>query len=69
LNSFVSVQPPVNAMPSQRLTVRPRGSFSTNVASRVFLTRRLIVERLVPGDVFPVIGSGTAHLRLGEPPP
>jgi hypothetical protein len=32
LNSLVSVQPPVNAIPSQRLTVWPCASFSTNVS-------------------------------------
>ena len=42
LNSLVSVQPPVNAIPSQRFAVRPFGSCSTNVASRGFFTQRAI---------------------------
>src|ERR1700689_3686627 len=37
LNSFVSVQPPINEIPSHRFTVRPFASFSTNELSRVFL--------------------------------
>ncbi len=69
LNSLVSVQPPVNAIPSQRLTVLP---------CVVRLHERLVagllhpvadlVDRGFPGDVLPVIGAGPADLRLGEPP-
>src|ERR1700684_2022921 len=45
LNSFVSEQPPMNEMPSQRFTVRPLASFSTKELSRVFLVHCAISPR------------------------
>ena len=54
-------------MPSQRLTVRPWASFSTKVSSRVFLIQlRDLVDGVVPGDVFPMVGAGPADLRLHQ---
>ena len=63
----MSVQPPVKAMPSQRLTVWPAGVLldESVVAGLLHLLRDLSVG-LIPGNVFPVGGSGTAHLRLEQ---
>ena len=65
----MSVQPPVKAIPSQRLTVWPCASFSTNVSSRDLLYPvRDFIQGVVPGNVLPVGGSGAAHLRFQEAP-
>ena len=63
------MQPPIQAMLSQRLTVRPCASFSMNVSSRVFFTQCAdLVDGLVPADVVPMIGAGPPHLRLQQAP-
>ncbi len=65
LNSFVSVQPPIQAIDSSRLTVCPVASFSTKVSSRVFLILcRNFRQRIVPGNVLPFRAARPAHLRL-----
>ena len=65
----MSVQPPVKAMPSQRFTVWPlRVGFDEGVVARLFHLLRDLGVGLIPGNVFPVGGSGTPHLRLQQAP-
>src|SRR5260370_38308308 len=51
LTYLVSVQPPMNEMPSHRFTVCPFASFSTNVSSRVFLVQRAISFRALSQEM------------------
>ena len=58
----------MKAMPSQRLTVWPFASFSTNESSRVFLVHCAISSRAVSQEIScQSVAARTADLRLGQP--
>ena len=69
LNSLVSVQPPFHAMLSSAIDgAALRVGGDERVVARLLDVTRDFVVGLVPGDVFPMIGTRPAHLRFQHAP-
>ncbi len=66
-NSLVSVQPPVQPIVFAAIDgIAVLVLLDERLVARLLRPARDLVDRIVPGDVLPVIRTGTPHLRLQQ---